>query len=147
VSFYVELIVAYRVAFMLLLIVGKQYCYFKNTNKERKTNMAQLTRDYRETIQNRLKIDPEFARHLLDEAVSEFLNDNPESARILLREIVNATIGFEQLAEKTSKNSKSLHRMLSASGNPSMNNLTNIFGVLKQKLNVNFEIHAVSKAS
>ena len=109
--------------------------------------MAQLTRDYRETIQNRLKKDPEFARHLLDEAVSEFLNDNPESARILLREIVNATIGFEQLAKKTSKNSKSLHQMLSARGNPSMNNLTNIFGVLKQKLNVNFEIHAVSKAS
>ncbi|MBC8256149.1 MAG: transcriptional regulator [Candidatus Marinimicrobia bacterium] len=108
--------------------------------------MAQLTRDYRETIQNRLKKDPEFAKHLLDEAVSEFLNDNPESARILLREIVNATIGFEQLAKKTSNNSKSLHRMLSARGNPSMNNLTNIFGVLKQNLNVNFEIHAVSKA-
>jgi len=109
--------------------------------------MVHITRDFRETIQNRIKKDPEFAKHLLDEAVSEFLNDNPESARILLREIVNATIGFEGLAEKTSKNSKSLHRMLSASGNPSMNNLSNIFGVLKQNLNINFEIHAVSKAS
>tara|TARA_B100000700_G_C14689967_1_gene689430 strand:+ start:179 stop:508 length:330 start_codon:yes stop_codon:yes gene_type:complete len=109
--------------------------------------MTQLTRNYRETIQNRLKKDPEFSKHLLDEAVSEFLNDNPESARILLREIVNATIGFEGLAEKTSKNSKSLHRMLSAKGNPSMNNLTNIFSILSQNLNVNFEIHTVSKAS
>lgn len=108
--------------------------------------MVQITRDFRETIQNRIKKDPEFAKHLLDEAVSEFLNDNPESARILLRKIVNATIGFEGLAEKTSKNSKCLHRMLSASGNPSMNNLSNIFGVLRQNQNVNFEIHSVSIA-
>lgn len=109
--------------------------------------MAQLTRDYRETVQNRLKKDPNFAKHLLDEAISELLNNNPESARILLRELVNATIGFEGLAEKTQKNSKSLHRMLSINGNPSMNNLTNIFAVLQQNLKVNFEIHTISKTS
>jgi DNA-binding phage protein len=46
-----------------------------------------------------------------------------------LRDIVNATVGFEQLAIETSKPSKSLHRMLSAKGNPTMDNLTAIFNV------------------
>jgi DNA-binding phage protein len=40
-----------------------------------------------------------------------------------LRDLVDATVGFEQLAELTHKPSKSLHRRLAAHGNPSMNNL------------------------
>jgi len=105
--------------------------------------MANFTKDYKETIQNRINQDPDFAQHLLDEAISLILNDEPETARLVLRDIVNATIGFEKLSEKTQKNSKSLHRMLTANGNPSMNNLTHIINVVKQSLNVNYEIHAV----
>ena len=55
-----------------------------------------------------------------------------------------STTGFEKLAEKTSLPSKSLHRMLSAKGNPTMNNLTAIFNVLRQQLNVNLEVQGVS---
>jgi len=33
--------------------------------------------------------------------------------------------------------------MLTANGNTSMNNLTHIINVVKQSLNVNYEIHAV----
>jgi hypothetical protein len=36
---------------------------------------------------------------------------------------VNATPGFEALAAETAKPGKSLHRMLSRKGNPSMDNL------------------------
>ena len=63
---------------------------------------------------------PEFAKALLDEAATLFLSDEPETARLILRDLVNATLGFEQLAALTAKPSKSLHRMLSPKGNPSM---------------------------
>jgi len=105
--------------------------------------MANFTKDYKKIIQNRINQDPDFAQHLLDEAISLILNDEPETARLVLRDLVNATIGFEKLSEKTQKNSKSLHRMLSLNGNPSMNNLTHIINVVKQSLNVNYEIHTV----
>lgn len=102
-----------------------------------------ITRDYKETIDKRVKSDSEFAGALLDEALSLFLNGESDVARLVLRDLVNATIGFEDLASEIEKPSKSLHRMLSAKGNPTMNNLTNIFTVLREKLDVNIEVHAV----
>lgn len=95
-----------------------------------------LTRDSRETVGERVKRDPAFAKALLDEAVTLFLNEEPETARLVLRDLVNATVGFEQLAIATGKPAKSLHRMLSAKGNPSMDNLAVILGVLGKRLRV-----------
>ena len=90
-----------------------------------------------------MRREPEFAAALLDEAVTLFLNGEPDTARLILRDLVNATIGFEELADETTKPSKSLHRMLSAKGNPTMDNLTAILRVLRRKLNINFEVRAV----
>jgi len=105
-----------------------------------------LTRDFKDTINERIQRDSEFATALFDEAISLFLNGEPETARLILRDIVNATIGFEELAIETSKPSKSLHRMLSAKGNPTMDNLTTILNVLRKKLNVNIKVQTVSCA-
>ena len=99
-----------------------------------------LTRDYKQTIRERAEKDPNFATALMNEAVSCFLNGEPETARLMLRELVNSTIGFELLAEKLDKSSKSVHRMLSLKGNPTMDNLTSIFSVLQDKLNFNIEV-------
>ncbi len=99
-----------------------------------------LTRDFKETVNARVQRDSEFAIALLNEAISLFLNGEPETARLILRDIVNATVGFEQLAIETSKPSKSLHRMLSSKGNPTMDNLTAIFNVLRKKLNVDIQV-------
>jgi DNA-binding phage protein len=59
---------------------------------------------------------------------------------------VNATVGFEQLALLTDKPSKSLHRMLSPQGSPSMDNLAAIFGAVRARLKVGIEVHAVELA-
>lgn len=106
-----------------------------------------LTRDFKETVNERVQRDPEFAKALLDEAVSLFLNGEPETARLILRELVNATVGFEALAIETSKPSKSLHRMLSAKGNPTMDNLTVIFNVLRKALNVDIKVYTTVAGS
>jgi DNA-binding phage protein len=100
-----------------------------------------LTRDSKETVKARIQKDSEFARVLFDEAIFLFLNGEPETARLILRDIVNATVGFEQLAIETAKPSKSLHRMLSEKGNPTMDNLTAIFNVLRKKLHVEINVN------
>ncbi|HAC62757.1 MAG TPA: transcriptional regulator, partial [Cyanothece sp. UBA12306] len=99
-----------------------------------------------ETINKRVNQDHEFARALLDEATSLFLNGEPDTARLILRDLVNSTIGFEELAIQTSKPSKSLHRMLSAKGNPTMDNLTAIYSVLCKELNVNIGVKITSSS-
>ena len=100
-----------------------------------------LTRDFKETVIQRVQSDPQFAAALLDEAASLFLNGEPETARLILRDLVNATVGFEKLADETSRPSKSLHRMLSAKGNPTMENLNAIFNVLRQRLRVDIKVY------
>ncbi|HJY47143.1 MAG TPA: transcriptional regulator [Stellaceae bacterium] len=105
-----------------------------------------LTQDFKLTVAQRVRRDPDFAKALLDEAATLFLNGEPETARLILRDLVNATVGFEGLAAQTAKPAKSLHRMLSASGNPSMDNLAAIFRAIRKKLGVVLEAHAVEAA-
>ena len=103
---------------------------------------AAQTRDASLTVVERVQREPAFAAALLDEAASLFLNGDPTTARVILRDLVNATVGFEGLASATERPSKSLHRMLSASGNPGMDNLSAIFDVLRRNLQVNIEVRA-----
>jgi DNA-binding phage protein len=102
-----------------------------------------LTRDFKHTIVERVDRDPAFAKALLDEAATSFLNGEPDVARLILRDLVNATVGFEQLAKLTHKPSKSLHRMLSPKGNPSMDSLAAIFGAVRSRLKVGIEVRTV----
>ncbi len=89
-----------------------------------------LTRDFKRTVAARVERDPAFAKELLEEATTLLISGEAETARVILRDLVNATLGFEQLAKLADVPSKSLHRMLSPKGNPSMDNLAAIFGAL-----------------
>ena len=93
-----------------------------------------LTRDFKETVIARVERDPAFAKELLDEATTLLLRGEAETARVILRDLVNATLGFEQLAKPTDVPSKSLHRMLSPKGNPSMDNLAAILSAVSSKI-------------
>lgn len=105
-----------------------------------------LTRDFKETIKERAERDPAFAKAMLDEAATAFLNGEANVARLILRDLVNASVGFEGLATETNRPSKSLHRMLSEKGNPSMDNLAAIFGAVRKRLGVTLETHTVEAA-
>jgi len=105
-----------------------------------------LTRDFKKTMVERVKRDPAFAKALLDEAATLFLNGEPDTARLVLRDLVNATVGFEKLAAETAKPAKSLHRMLSKNGNPSMDNLAAIISVLRKRLGVELDARTVEAA-
>ena len=105
-----------------------------------------LTRDSKQSIVERVQRDPAFAKALLHEAATLFLNGEPDTARLILRDLVNATVGFEGLAAETAKPSKSLHRMLSKKGNPSMDNLAAIFDAVRKRLGVNLQAQTVEAA-
>ncbi len=98
-----------------------------------------LTRDFKETVKKRVEHDPDVAKALLQEAIDGILDGESITAQLLLLDVINATLGFERLAEEVHKPSKSLHRMLSASGNPTMENLSTILATIKKALNVRIE--------
>lgn len=100
-----------------------------------------LTRDYKQTIIERAKADPEFSSALFDEAISLFLHGEVESSRLIMRDLVNATVGFEALAQSMNKSSKSLHRMLSSRGNPTMDNLAEVIVALQTSLKLDAQVH------
>jgi DNA-binding phage protein len=125
-------------------IQGAQGCPRRSQTQE-VSEMA-LTREFKMTVAERVRRDPAFAKALLDEAATVFLNGKPDLARLILRDLVNATVGFEGLATETGKPSKSLHRMLSKQGNPSMDNLAAIITVLRKRLGVDLQAHAVRAA-
>lgn len=117
---------------------GKTTSAARHQPPRERSEMA-LTRDFKETVAARVQSDPAFAQALLDEAITLFVSGEPESAKLILRDLVNATVGFEALAEEIHKPAKSLHRMLSKSGNPTMSNISAVFAAVKRALKV--EVH------
>jgi DNA-binding phage protein len=97
-----------------------------------------------DTIHNLIQSDEELAIALLSEAIEALIMGEPEVCRLLLRDLVNATLGFESLALATKIPPKSLHRMLSAKGNPSMGNLSRIIQTLQSHLNIEIQIQSTT---
>ena len=102
-----------------------------------------LTRDFKVTVLERLQRDPGFREALLTEAVDCLLSSDVETGKSLLRDYVNATIGFGELGGLTDKSPKSLMRMLSATGNPHTRNLFEIIDCLQQREAVHLKVQAI----
>lgn len=92
-----------------------------------------------ETEKKRVERDPDSAEALLYEAIDFMLDGDSTTAKLILRDLINATVGFERLTEDVHKPSKSLHRMLSAFGNPTMETLSAIFSTIKKALHVRID--------
>lgn len=102
-----------------------------------------LTRDFKETVQIRAQGDPAFRKALLLEAVEILLAGDVETGKAALRNYINATVGFNELADATGISSKSLMRMFGPKGNPQANNLFAVIGYLqkKERLHLTVKIH------
>lgn len=102
-----------------------------------------LTRDFKETVRARTARDPAFREALLKEGVECLLSGDVDTGRAVLRDYINATVGFEELAGLTHKSPKSLMRMFGPGGNPQARNLLEIIGILQRREGVHLEVHAV----
>lgn len=99
-----------------------------------------LTRDFKETIRARVERDPGFRKALLREAIENFLSGDMETGKIILRDFINATVGFAKLGTATHRSAKSLMRMLGPRGNPQARNLFEIVKFLQEAEGVRFEV-------
>lgn len=100
-----------------------------------------LTRSFRETIKEQLA-DSDFRREFLREAVSNMVAGDLETAKSVLREYINGTLGFIALGQALSKSPKSLMRMLSPEGNPQARNLFEMVAYLQKIEGTVLEVHA-----
>jgi DNA-binding phage protein len=101
-----------------------------------------LTRDFKETIRARVKRDPGFRKALLREGIENFLSGDVETGKIILRDFINATVGFTKLSDVTHRSAKSLMRMLGPRGNPQARNLFEIVAYLQQAEGVRFQVRS-----
>ena len=99
-----------------------------------------LTHDFKENIRTRAQSDPAFRQALLREAVECILNGDLPTGKAVLRDYVNATVGFPALEQRAGIPAKSLMRMLGPKGSPSVANLTAILSALRKSEGVHFEL-------
>ena len=90
-----------------------------------------VTHEFKETIKARAGRDAAFRRWLLREGIECLLANDLETAKLVLRDYVNATLGFSTLAKKTRIPPKSLMRMLSSKGNPRAVHLLGVVAALQ----------------
>ena len=101
-----------------------------------------LTKDYRETLQARALRDPAFRKALLQEGVECLLAGDVDTGKAVLRDYINATIGFEELSQVFEKSSKSLLRMFGPKGNPQASNLFAVIHYLQEQEGIHLEVKA-----
>jgi DNA-binding phage protein len=101
-----------------------------------------LTRSFKETVQARVQRDPAFRRALLTEGVNALLEGDLDTGKAVLRDYINATVGFEALAAATGTPPKSLMRMFGPRGNPNARNLFAVIGCLQRESGVALEVRA-----
>ena len=101
-----------------------------------------LTRDFKETVRDRAQADPVFRAALMSEAIELLLSGDVETGRSLLRDYINATIGFIELGKKSGLPPKSLMRMFGPSGNPRADNLFAVIRLLQDETGVQIAVKA-----
>ena len=101
-----------------------------------------LAKDFRETIKARADRDPAFRAGLYREAVQTMLDGDFATGRILLRDFINATIGFPALATRVGVSDKSLMRMLGPAGNPHAANLLTVLHALTEECRLGVTVEA-----
>jgi hypothetical protein len=99
-----------------------------------------ITKQFRNTILLRAATDTEFRRHMLTEAVNELIGGELNAGKSILRDYINATITFEDLAGKLKKSSKSIHRMLGPRGNPRAENILEIIKILQAHERITLQV-------
>ncbi len=104
-----------------------------------------LTRSFKETVQARAQRDRAFREALFAEGVDALLAGDIDTGKAILRDYINATVGFDKLSEQTGAPAKSLMRMLGPRGNPNARNLFAIIDRLQKSSGVHLSVHAGQK--
>ena len=99
-----------------------------------------LTKNFKELVQARVMRDKRFADAMLKEGIDSMLAGDVESGKLILRDYIKATVGFEKLAVATDTPAKSLIRMFGPRGNPQAKNLFGVIGYLQKQAKVELRV-------
>ena len=99
-----------------------------------------LTRSFKETLAARAKRDRAFRKALLTEGVNLLVEGDLQTAKGVLRDYINATIGFDALSDAVDIPPKSLMRMFSTDGNPTASNLLVVLAHLQHAEGVSLKV-------
>lgn len=102
-----------------------------------------LTREFKKNVQARVQRDAAFRKALIREGVECLLSGDMETGKAVLRDYINATVGFSKLARDTGRSPKSLMRMLGAEGNPNARNLLEIVVYLQEREGVRLQVRMI----
>ena len=80
---------------------------------------------------------------LLQDGIECLLAGDVETGKIVLRDYINATVGFEELGSRIDKSPKSLMRMCGPSGNPQAGNLFDVICGIQEHEGVQLEVRAI----
>ncbi len=101
-----------------------------------------LTRGFRATLLERARRDADFRQAMLKEGIDAMLAGDVETGKAILRDYINAAVGFGQLSEATQIPAKSLMRMFGPKGNPRADNLFEIIRQLQAREGIRLEVEA-----
>ena len=99
-----------------------------------------LTPEFKALVKTRVERDPGFRDALLKEAIDSMLSGDVATGKAVLRDYINATIGFERLSKATGTPSKSLMRMFGPTGNPRSENLFNVIRLLQKQAHLKLRV-------
>jgi len=98
-----------------------------------------------DTVQERASYDPAFKAALFEEALQALFEGDLEGARELLRDCINATIGFQKVSARAGLPIKSVMRMVGPNGNPNLENFVSIVRVLQDEARMRATVQVVSQ--
>ncbi len=99
-----------------------------------------LTREFRTTLLDRARRDADFRRAILKEGIDTLLAGDVNTGKAILRDYINAAVGFGELADATNIPAKSLMRMFGPKGNPRAGNLFQVIHLLQDREGIHLEV-------
>lgn len=99
-----------------------------------------LTRKFKETVQLRVKQDPEYRKELIIEATNAFLEGDIDTGKTLLRNYLNATEALLLIARELDLDEKSIRRMIGPKGNPTLKNFVNLLWACQKFENLHLKV-------
>jgi hypothetical protein len=94
----------------------------------------------RERVKTRIRTDNAFGDAIFTEAIEVLLANDMPTAKSVLFDFIDATIGFEDLAVQSEMPSERLRDMFSPSGDPSAGELFRVLAILQQHQGIQFEV-------
>ena len=99
-----------------------------------------LTREFRTTLLDRARRDADFRRAILKKGIDTLLAGDINTGKAILRDYINAAVGFGELAGATNIPAKSLMRMFGPKGNLRAGNLFQVIHFLQDREGIHLEV-------